>query len=48
MSDIEGIPQVLQYKYLGIYLDEKLNFEYHINYLKEKTFKRAKSLKWLM
>jgi hypothetical protein len=34
---INGIPQVKQYKYLGIILDEKLDFKEHLKYIKTKT-----------
>ena len=42
MEPIMGIPQVTEYKYLGIYLDEKMNFKYHLEYLKNKVLQRAK------
>lgn len=45
MSNIKDIPQVEEYKYLGIFLDEKLNYTHHIDYLSEKIRQRAKVFK---
>lgn len=45
MNNIKDIPQVQEYKYLGIFLDEKLNYTYHIDYLSEKIRQRAKVFK---
>ena len=45
MSYIKDIPQVEEYKYLGIFLDEKLNYTHHIDYLSEKIRQRAKVFK---
>jgi hypothetical protein len=39
---MQGIKQITEYKYLGIILDEKLNFQKHLEYIKIKTIKRAK------
>lgn len=40
-TKIFNIPQVKEYKFLGIILDEKLNLDQHIQYIKIKTIKRA-------
>lgn len=45
MSNIKDIPQIEEYKYLGIFLDEKLNYTHHIDYLSEKIRQRAKVFK---
>ncbi len=41
MEDINGYPQIYSYKFLGIQIDEKLNFNEHLDLLKEKTIKRS-------
>ncbi len=41
-TEIQQIPQVKEYKYLGIILDEKLNLNKQIEYIKNKTIKRDK------
>ncbi len=45
MGNIKYIPNVLEYKYLGIILDEKLNYPHLIDYLSEKIRHRAKIFK---
>ena len=46
---ILGYPIVHEYKYLGIYLDDRMNLNRHITHIKEKTakgMKMAQILKW--
>ena len=35
-KDIEGYPVIQKYKYLGIYIDEKMSFNSHIEYINSK------------
>ena len=44
-NEIEKYPIVKNYKYLGITLDEKLNFKDHFEITKKKVTQRANTLK---
>ena len=46
---ILGYPIVNEYKYLGIYLDDRMNLNRHIEHIKEKIIKgmkMAQIIKW--
>ena len=48
-SEFHGYPIVNEYKYLGIYIDSKLSFKPHLDYIKKKIdngFKLINIMKW--
>jgi hypothetical protein len=47
--DFDGLDMrvVKHHKYLGIYIDDKLNFKRHVNEVQDNTMKRTNILKYL-
>ena len=43
-QEFEGYPIVKKYKYLGVYIDEKLNWNDQIEYIQSKIDKAMKIL----
>jgi len=43
-SNVEGIPVMLSYRYLGLHLDSKLTITTHLNKLKERLISQAEAL----
>ena len=49
IKNIEGYPIVENYKYLGIYIDDRMNMQKQMDHIKtklQKSIKLVKILKW--
>ena len=48
-DELKDYPLVTKYKYLGVYIDDKMSMQHHIQYIEnklEKSLKMVKILKW--